>query len=217
MTYPLLVLMFLSVFGGLLNLPEAFSGIRLPTEALAHWLEHTVTYATTVAFNVPLALVALAVAIVAILIANAIYAAEPLSRGNRDKLQASGETRVLFDLANAKLYWDEFYGGLIEQPFNRASKWFADQLDWAFWHDYVHNTVIRDGFNGMAAFLANPVDKGIVDAGFLAIGRGIEWISGRLRRTETGYVRTYAFTLLLGVVFVLLVILFPLIRQLLQR
>src|SRR5262249_50423129 len=162
MTYPLLILMFLSVVGGLLNLPEAFAGLRIPTEGLGRWLEHTVTYATTVAFNLPLALVALAVAVVAILVANAIYAAEAVTESNRDKLQASAETRVLFDLANAKLYWDEFYGGLIEQPFNRASKWLADQLDWAFWHDYVHNSVIRDGFNGMAALLANPVDKGIV-------------------------------------------------------
>src|SRR5258708_24964749 len=120
MTYPLLILMFLSVFGGLLNLPEALSGLRLPTEALAHWLEHTVTYATAVAFNVPLALVALAVAVVAILIANAIYAAEPLAKNNRDKLEASAETRVLFDLANAKLYWDEVYGGRIRKPLNPA-------------------------------------------------------------------------------------------------
>src|SRR5258708_16276487 len=53
MTYPLLILMFLSVFGGLLNLPEALSGLRLPTEALPHCLEHTLTYPPALAFTLP--------------------------------------------------------------------------------------------------------------------------------------------------------------------
>jgi hypothetical protein len=39
----------------------------------------------------------------------------------------------------------------------------------------------------------------------------------RLRRIQTGYVRTYAFTVLVGVLFVLFVLLFPLIRQLLGQ
>jgi NADH-quinone oxidoreductase subunit L len=156
------------------------------------------------------------VAIVAIFFADVIYRKQPLTRKGHDKLQASADTRWIFNLANAKLYWDEFYGWLIEQPYNRASKWFADTLDWAFWHDYVHNTLIAGGFNGLAEFFNNPVDKGIIDRGFLDIGAIVQWFGGRLRRSETGYVRTYAFTVLLGVLFVLIVILFPLIRQVLH-
>ena len=47
----------------------------------------------------------------------------------------------------------------------------------------------------------------------MSLGRGVEWAAGRLRRLQTGYVRTYAFTVLLGVLFVLFLILLPLIRR----
>ncbi len=217
MTVPLIVLAALSVLGGLLNLPEAFAGLRLRTEILTQWLEHNVTYAAPAAFNVVLALVALLVAVGAIVLAHQIYGRNPLTRKGRDQLQARPETREVFRLANAKLYWDEFYGRYFEQPYNRAAVWLADTLDWKFWHDYVHNTVIAGGFNGLAAFLSNPVDKGAIDQGFLSLGRGAEWLGGRLRRLQTGYVRTYAFTVLVGVLFVLLLILLPLIRQLLGQ
>jgi NADH-quinone oxidoreductase subunit L len=126
-------------------------------------------------------------------------------------------TRGAFALANAKLYWDEIYFALIEQPYNRLSVWLADVVDWGFWHDYVHNNLIRDGFNGAADALANPVDKGFIDRLFLGFGAAAAALGSRLRRTETGYVRTYVFTVLLGAIVVLFIILFPLIRQLLPR
>ncbi len=217
MTVPLIILAFLSFFGGLFNLPEAFAWLRLRTEVLTKWLEGSVTYATAGQFYLLLALVALVVAIGAIVLAHQIYGKEPLTRKGRDQLQRNPETRELFRLANAKLYWDEFYGKYFEQPYNRAGDWLANTLDWAFWHDYVHNTLIGGGFNGMAAFLSNPVDKGAIDQGFMGIGRLVERAAGRLRRIQTGYVRTYAFTVLVGVLFVLFVLLFPLIRQLLSR
>ena len=44
-----------------------------------------------------------------------------------------------------------------------------------------------------------------------------EWIGGKLKRLQPGYVRTYAFTVLVGVLFVLFLILFPLIRQMLHQ
>ncbi|MCC7452234.1 MAG: hypothetical protein IT324_32840 [Anaerolineae bacterium] len=217
MTVPLIVLAVLSVLGGLLNVPAAFEGLRVRVEILTLWLEHHVTYAAPAAFNPILAIVALLVAVGAIVLAHQIYGRNPLTRKGRDQLQARPETREVFRLANAKLYWDEFYGRYFEQPYNRAAVWLADTLDWKFWHDYVHDTVIAGGFNGLAAFLSNPVDKGAIDQGFMSIGRGVEWLGGRLRRIQTGYVRTYAFTLLVGVLFVLLLILLPLIRQLLGQ
>jgi NADH-quinone oxidoreductase subunit L len=217
MTVPLIVLAVLSVLGGLLNIPEAFAGLRLRVEILTQWLEHHVTYAAPAAFNPILAIVALLVAVGAIVLAHQIYGKNPLTRKGRDQLQARPETREVFRLANAKLYWDEFYGRYFEQPYNRAAIWLADTLDWKFWHDYVHNTLIVGGFNGLAAFLSNPVDKGAIDQGFMNIGRGVEWLGGQLRRIQTGYVRTYAFTVLVGVLFVLLLILLPLIRQLLGQ
>ncbi len=217
MTVPLIILAFLSFFGGLLNLPEAFAGLRLRTEILTLWLERSVTYARPGVFYLLLAIMALIIALGGIVLAHQIYSAQPLTRKGRDQLQKRAETRELFRLANAKLFWDEFYGRYIEQPFNRAAVWLADTLDWKFLHDYVHNTLIAGGFNGMAAFLGNPVDRGAIDQGFLGLGRLVERAALSLRRIQTGYVRTYAFTVLVGVLFVLFVLLFPLIRQLLGR
>jgi len=44
------------------------------------------------------------------------------------------------------------------------------------------------------------------------VGRLVSWVSGRLRRVQTGYVRTYAITLLLGVVFVIVLLLLPMVQ-----
>jgi hypothetical protein len=41
----------------------------------------------------------------------------------------------------------------------------------------------------------------------------VRWSSGRLRRVQTGYVRTYAVALLLGVIFVIVVMLLPWLRR----
>jgi NADH-quinone oxidoreductase subunit L len=213
MTVPLIILAILSALGGLLNIPTAFESLGFRTEILTLWLEHSVTYAIPGQFNALMAITALVIAIGAIVLAHQIYGKQALTKKGRDQLEKRAETRELFRLANAKLYWDEFYFKYLVYPFQRAGKWLADVLDWKFWHDYVHNTLIGGGFNGIAAFLSSPVDKGAIDQGFMSLGRGVEWAAGRLRRLQTGYVRTYAFTVLLGVLFVLLLILLPLIRR----
>jgi NADH:ubiquinone oxidoreductase subunit 5 (subunit L)/multisubunit Na+/H+ antiporter MnhA subunit len=115
------------------------------------------------------------------------------------------------------MYWDETYFRLFENPYNRAAQWLAHRLDWEIWHDWFHNNVLRDTFNRVADFLSKPVDRGAIDEGFLGIGRGIVQFGRRLRLTQTGYVRTYIFTMLLGVLLVILIILFPFIRQLLGQ
>ncbi len=185
MTLPLIILAVLSIFGGLLNLPEAFKFLGLPVEWLGRWLEHTITYVSTGAFNAPLAIFALAVALAAIGLAYLIYGKAPLTENGKDPLEASALSQPAFALANAKLYWDQVYGALIEQPYNRASEWFANVLDWQFWHDYVHNTLIGGSFNGIAAFLNGPVDRGFIDAGFLDLGKIVQWFGGRMRRFQT--------------------------------
>ena len=97
------------------------------------------------------------------MLAHQIYGRQALTKKGRDQLEKRAETRELFRLANAKLYWDEFYFKYLVYPFQRAGKWLADVLDWKFWHDYVHNNLIGGGFNGIAAFLSAPVDKGAID------------------------------------------------------
>jgi NADH-quinone oxidoreductase subunit L len=217
MTVPLVALAVLSVVGGLMNIPEGVNLFGWPHESLVIWLEQSVPYTKGLVFNPGLAITALIVALGGILLANAIYSPEPLTSKGRDRLEASPQTRALFRVANAKLYWDETYFRLFEHPYNRAAQWLAHRLDWEIWHDWFHNNVLRDTFNRIADFLSKPVDRGAIDEGFLGIGRGIVQFGKRLRLTQTGYVRTYIFTMLLGVLLVILIILFPFIRQLLGQ
>ncbi|MFN8421179.1 MAG: hypothetical protein U0528_18325 [Anaerolineae bacterium] len=212
MTWPLIILAVLSVVGGLLNLPEALASTRLPVDRLTLWLEESVQFAAPGIFYLGLALLALTIAVVAILVADRMYGTRPLTAKGRDRLQANPSTRSFFRLANAKLYWDEFYFATIVYPFQRASKFLANKVDWELWHDKFHNNVIRDNFNRFSQFLANPVDRGAIDAGFLGIGKLISAAGARLRTIQTGYVRTYAFTMLVGVLIIIILILLPLFR-----
>jgi NADH-quinone oxidoreductase subunit L len=213
MTFPLIVLGVLSMVGGLFNIPLGIDVFGMSHEVLVLWLEHSVPFATGLTFNLPLAITALVIAAVAILLANQIYSPSPLTKKGRDKLEARAQFRSAFRLANARLYWDETYSRFIEQPFNRASQWLAHRLDWDLWHDRFHNNVLRDGFNRASQLLSKDVDRGAIDAGFMNIGRLIERLSGVLRQVQTGYVRTYVFTMLFGVLLVVIIILFPLLRQ----
>ncbi|MEO8613397.1 MAG: hypothetical protein ABI690_36245, partial [Chloroflexota bacterium] len=101
------------------------------------------------------------------------------------------------------------YYRLFENPFNVLSRFLANTLDWDFWHDYVHNTVIWKGFDAIGQILARGVDLGIIDGIVNGVGTLVRWISGRIRRVQTGYVRTYAVTFLLGVVLVIVILLLP--------
>lgn len=185
-------------------------------EGLTLWLEHTIAAQINAgAFNPILALIATAVSVGAILLADRVYGRNnPLTKKGRDPLEAMANTRPAFALANAKGYTDAIYGALIEQPFNRASKWLADKLDWEFWHNYFHEKIIFRGFDGFSGLLAGPIDRQIIDRFFMLPGLLVRRIGKRLSGLQTGYVRTYTFTMLIGVLLVLLLILFPLLRQL---
>jgi NADH-quinone oxidoreductase subunit L len=188
-------------------------GASYELEVLVLWLEHSVPYTKGLTLNPILAIVALSVGIAGILLAQRVYSPSALAEGNQDILEVQPSTRAAFRLSNAKLYWDETYGRLIEQPYNRAAAWLANKLDWEFWHDRFHHTVFRDFYKRAADFIATPVDRGAIDQGFLRIARGVAQIAARLRGVQTGYVRTYVFTMLFGVVLVMLILLLPLLRQ----
>jgi NADH-quinone oxidoreductase subunit L len=52
-------------------------------------------------------------------------------------------------------------------------------------------------------FLALPVDLGIIDAIANGLGNAAEGLAAVLRRLQTGFVRTYALSVFLGVVIIL--------------
>ena len=122
-------------------------------------------------------------------------------------------TVTFFSLANARLYWDEIYFAIFIRPYQAIGKFFADVVDWRFLHDYLHDSVIYRGYHTIGDLLSKPFDLGIIDG----IVNGVAWlvnlVSGRTSRIQTGYVRTYAVALLLGVVLIVIIMLLPLIQS----
>ena len=221
MLLPLVLLALFTILIGFINVPKAtpiFDGIYEPYE-FKYFLEHSlvsVSRGHTLDFNLLIAGVALALGIISIVIANRVYKGKGLASGNRDQLETSAPARGLFRLANARLYWDEVYTTVIEAPFNRLAGFLADRVDWAFLHDYLHDRIIKRGFDTIGDLLSRSIDLGIVDGAVNGVGilvqRGANW----MRRSQTGYVRLYAVVLFIGVVAVILLMLVPFIQVLLQ-
>ncbi len=220
MTIPLVILAFFSIFVGFINTPSGFIILSdlFGSGGLVHFLEWSVANVHPYlpqggVFNPLIAIPALAIGLGGIFLARSIYGhGKALTANRRDPLAVRPSTGAIWNLANARMYWDEVYFRFFENPFNRIGAFMANQLDWNFWHDYFHDTVLVRGFNALGTFLSQPVDLGLIDGVVNGIGRATRWVGGRLRRTQTGYVRTYAITVLIGVVFVIVIILLPMIQ-----
>jgi len=85
--------------------------------------------------------------------------------------EAAEGLETLYSLSINKFYVEDFYNTVVVTPFIRVSDW--------FWH---------------------RVDDGVIDAAVNGVGRLVRWAGGGLRRVQTGYVRSYALSFLLGVV-----------------
>ena len=220
MTIPLVILAICGIFVGFVNTPSAFIILSdlFGSGNLIHFLEWSLANVHPYLpqggiFNPLIAIPALALGLGGIFLARSIYGnGKALTERGRDPLAENPSTSSIWKLANARLYWDEVYFQFFENPFNRIGAFLADQLDWNFWHDYFHNNVLARGFNMLGRLLSQPVDLGLIDGVVNGVGRVTRWASGRLRRVQTGYVRMYAITLLLGVVFVIVIILLPLLQ-----
>ncbi|HML20010.1 MAG TPA: NADH-quinone oxidoreductase subunit L [Aggregatilinea sp.] len=217
MIAPLAVLGFFSVVIGFINVPSNVPILSdiFGSHQFTSWLEHAVTYAHAGNLVWLLAGIALLVAGAAIYLAQLIYNDRTLDRVPPDPLEANPRTAPAFALSNARLYWDEAYYKYIVFPFRDAAWWLAGKLDWSFWHDFVHEVLIYRSFQTATRVLSQPIDRGIIDRSFNSIGGGVQMASNRLRRIQTGFVRTYALSVLFGALLVIVIILFPVIRDLL--
>lgn len=233
MTYPLIVLAALAVFGGLMNLPyfveqtaahgaEAAAHGEAVTEAagssylaLEHWLEHSLSAFKLTEENVlhmphtPTNIqwvVAVSSTILAVLSLSAaffwVYGKKPETARESDPLQKT------------PIWWfsvlplNTLYYRYFVPAFNRLSKWMAFSLDWTFWHDFVHDRLIRDMFVAFAAFTSSVLDQKGVDGIVNGAASATRQFSGLLRRTESGYVRNYALTIFMGAVLLVIYFLF---------
>ncbi len=215
MTYPLIALATLSLLIGFINVPSGFPilGWLFGKHHFTSFLEHSVTYAHAGSANLLLATFAVVVALAAIYLARRIYNDQVLKDLKRDPFELDERTARAFALSNAKLHWDEFYYAAFVFPYRRAAYFLAERVDWSFWHDFVHERLIRDPFNRATGILSQEVDKGIIDRFFDGVGHVTRRAAQRLRRVQTGYVHMYALSVLFGSILVLFLILFPLIRD----
>jgi NADH-quinone oxidoreductase subunit L len=189
MTAPLMVLAFFSLVIGYLNAP--LIGIR----SLSTWIEGK----PHGEFDPGVAASAIGLAALGFIVGYFIYRPHKQKAGVDDPLRKTG---LIFKVLNHKYWIDELYGLLFVRPFIRLSNFLAWVIDWRFWHDWFHERAIRDTFLKITDFLANPIDKLVIDGAVNGTGRVVTWAAGGLRKLQTGYVRTYALALLVGVVLV---------------
>jgi NADH-quinone oxidoreductase subunit L len=195
MTVPLMVLAVLSVLGGALNLP--FEGFH----NLGHWLEHTLHEVETLSFNLPIAGIATILAVAAIYLSWLLYGRNPLRAGEIDPLKK--RLGAAFTALENKWYIDELYHAIIVTPYVKISQFLADVIDWRFWHDWFHENVIAGTYNWLSSIALNRyADQRGIDAFANGLATFTQWSSVILRKVQNGFVRSYALSVLLGVVLI---------------
>lgn len=222
---PLVALAIGTVLIGFINVPSKTPIITwimndivgVEDHIFSDFLGHTVVHLHTANFMWWLALFAVGAALAAMAAAHQLYNYNTLNDiTDKDPLELDPQTSQAFAMANAKLYWDENYARFIEAPYNSLANWLSHKLDWEFWHDFVHERLIFGTYTEAAKGLSNNVDRGAVDTGIMfATSQVVAMFAGRLRRIQTGFVRTYAVAVVLGTVLILLVIMLPVLRELL--
>jgi NADH-quinone oxidoreductase subunit L len=192
-TVPLMILAFLSIVGGALNLPGLHT--------LTAWLEHTIeVHAGEFVWSV--AIISTVLALVAIYISWLIYGRNPLQAGEIDPLKK--RFGAVFTVLENKWYVDELYHAIIVTPFVKISQFLADVIDWRFWHDWFHETLIAGTYNWLSKIVLNrDIDQRGIDAVANGLGTITQWLSATLRKIQNGFVRSYALSVLLGVVLII--------------
>ena len=196
MTVPLMVLAALSVLGGALNLP--FEGFH----NLGHWLGYTLGEVESLPLDLPVAGISTVLALLAIFISWLIYGRNPIKDGQVDPLKKP--LGFIFTGMENKWFVDEGYFALIINPFKKLSQFLADVIDWRFWHDFVHDTVILGTYNWISEIaLTEYADQKGIDAFANWLGSATQSVSATMRKVQNGFVRSYALSVMLGVVLIL--------------
>ncbi|MBN1266806.1 MAG: NADH-quinone oxidoreductase subunit L [Anaerolineales bacterium] len=198
MTTPLVLLAAGAVLMGALNLPGVHS--------LTHWLEHTLGHLHVPEFNVTVALVSTVLALLAIALAWQLYGKKPMTKGQPDPLRKI--LGPVFAGMEHKWWVDELYQLLFVNTYNRLAAFLADNVDWRFWHDWFHDSVLVRSFKALTGFLAQGFDLRVIDAGFNSLAKSAAAAASGLRKLQTGYVRSYALSVFVGVILVLSYFLF---------
>jgi NADH-quinone oxidoreductase subunit L len=207
MTIPLIILAFLSVFGGLINLPK-WGFLGPVQEILTRWLEYAVEHGFISTFNLLVALLGSAAALLGVGFGYWLYGRRyqeflklPTARRPEDPLVSM--LGPVFTAIKNKWWVDELYWLVIVDPYIAVSRWLADVVDSRFWHDWFHDKVLAGGFNWLTRLLSVQIDLGIIDGIANGLGTVTQRIAGATRRVQTGFVRNYALAVFLGMVIIL--------------
>ncbi len=103
-----------------------------------------------------------------------------------------------------KWFVDEGYWAVIVDRYVDISRFLADVVDWRFWHDWFHEKVIAGTYNWLSNIALNRyADQQGIDAAANGLAAVTKNFSAALRRVQNGFVRSYALSVLLGVVIIL--------------
>ena len=197
MTIPLMILAFLSIFGGLLNFPKLHT--------FGHWIEHSYEKfeleLETLPFSPTIAAVSTVAALLAIAISWWFYQRKPIEKGQPDPLKRW--LGPIFTGMENKWWIDELYWAVILNPYIALSRFLAEQVDWIFWHDWFHEKVIAGTYVWLAKGMAGPVDLGLIDGFANGLADLAQDSASRMRLLQTGFVRNYALAVFAGIVIIL--------------
>jgi NADH-quinone oxidoreductase subunit L len=193
MTRPLIILAVLAMVGGLIGLPHlsAIEGFLEPVFA-----SHETVHATEASGVLEWVLMALSavVAFVGIVLAQYMYLVTPGLPSRLSKRYAP-----LYKLLSNKYYVDELYGFLFVRPFQGLAHFLDTIVDPVKLHDALF---IRP-FRGFTSFLDIVLDLQVIDGIVNGVGSFFAGGSRVLRRVQTGYVRNYALSILVGAVLII--------------
>ncbi|MFP3854584.1 MAG: NADH-quinone oxidoreductase subunit L [Anaerolineales bacterium] len=193
MTMPLIGLAGLAVVGGAINLP----GLH----PLTDWLHHTLEYVHAVEFDFQVAAISTGLALAAIAVAWAAYGRRTVAKGERDPLRS--RLGPLFTAMESKWWVDEAYQVLFVRTYEWAAYHLAMTVDWHFWHDWFHDSVLASSFRGGSRWLAVGFDLPVIDGFVNGLAGLINRTAKSLGEVETGYVRNYALSLFVGTILVI--------------
>lgn len=148
--------------------------LNLPgSYALEHWLEHTIEPLHAASFNIVLAMVATLVALSGLVAAYLMYGRKPATRPTGVDPLATRASGLFNALAN---------------------RWWVDEL---------YSVVFVRPYQVLAGFLAKPVDEDGIDGIANGFGYLTQGLALTLRKMQTGFVRSYALMVVVGVVAIL--------------
>ena len=174
MTVPLIVLAVLSIFGGLLNIPEMLGGGFLANflaPVFADGAQIRPAAEFTHSTEIILMVVSAAGALLMAFFAYKKYVSKEREVSFADETKQG----FLHNLSYGKLYVDEFYDAVVVKPLKAISQFFY-----------------------------TIVDKGGIDGVVRSVGKAATGSGKGLRKLQSGYLTFYVFMMVLGAVIVLL-------------